>query len=79
MPDEDIVGRLWRDWCDGYDEYGNVWTTTFWETDDQTRISEFYKSDALRDRIEAIALSESVEPALAKKAFDVVSVIERDV
>lgn len=77
MPDEEIVGRLWRDWCDGYDANGTIWTSAFWKKDDEARVSDFYKSDALRDRIEAIALSDSVQTALAKKASDIFSVIER--
>lgn len=77
MPDEEIVGRLWQDWCDGYDAYGYVWTTAFWKKDDEASVSEFYKSDALRDRIEAIALSDSIDTDLAKKASDLFNVIER--
>ena len=79
MPDEEIVGRLWQDWCDGFDEYGYVRTTAFWEKGDEAHVSEFYKSEALRDRIEATALRDSVETSLEKKASDLVTVIERGV
>lgn len=77
MPDEEIVGRLWQDWCDGYDANGYVWTTPFWKKDDEAIVSDFYRSDALLDRVEAIALSDSMDTDLAKRASDLVSVIER--
>lgn len=77
MPEDEIVGRLWQDWCDGYDAYGCVWKSAFWKKDDEASVSAFYKSDALRDRIEAIALCDSIPTALAKKASDLFSVIER--
>lgn len=77
MPDEEIVGRLWRDWCEGFGACGCVWTTNFWEKDDEARVSEFYKSDALHDRIEAIALSDNVDGEIAAKASDIVNVIKQ--
>ena len=77
MPDEDIVGRLWQDWCDGFGAYGYVSTTNFWQTADAARVRDFYESDALRNRLESIALSDSAVADIAAKASDLVSVIER--
>lgn len=77
MADEEIVERLWRDWCGEYDAYGSISTTPFWEKDDQRRIMDFYRSEALRDRFESVALSDNAGADIAAKASDLVNAIER--
>lgn len=77
MADEEIVERLWRDWCGEYDAYGSISTTSFWEKDEQRRIMDFYRSGTLRDRFESVALSDSAGADIAAKASDLVNAIER--
>lgn len=70
---------LWRDWCEGCAPgRESVWITAFWDTPDNSTVFDFYTSSALRNRMEALALGDRVDPQLAAKACAVVDVIEAE-
>jgi hypothetical protein len=77
VSDERLAMRLWRDWC-GWPAPGNesIWITSFWENEGRTKAWSFYTSEGLYRRMEALALSDESNPALAEKALAVASVIE---
>jgi len=77
MPIDQLISRLWQDWCEDFGEYGTTWVTEFWEPDDKARMEKFYVSDVLHQRFMGTALSDSSHPDIANKASDLVSVIER--
>jgi hypothetical protein len=76
MTDEQLVERLYQDWCGTFGDYGTIDVTEFWEKPDKTRAQEFYISDQLRQRLETVALSDSVDAEIAAKASAVVGVID---
>jgi hypothetical protein len=77
QPDEKIVECLWRDWCK-WPAPGReaIWLTAFWDKIERATVLDFYTSQELYARIEAVALSDHVAPELAAKASSVVSVID---
>jgi hypothetical protein len=77
LPDEQLVERLWQDWCCEFGEYGEIAVTSFWEKPEKARAQEFYLSEQLRRRLEALALSDTIDAEAAAKTSAVVSVIER--
>jgi hypothetical protein len=76
MADDQLVERLYHDWCGTFGDYGKIDITEFWEKPDKARVQEFYTSEQLRQRLEMIALSDSVDAEIAAKASAVVSVID---
>jgi hypothetical protein len=77
FPDDILALRLWHDWFPGgRSGYPNIWITTFWEQRDGTAAFDFYTSRAMYDRIEALALADDVDAALAAKASAVAELIE---
>ncbi len=72
-PDDVLVRRLWSDWCTAKPA---IWTTAFWDNGRNSKAFEFYTSRQLYDRMERLALGETAPPDLAKKAFDIASVIQ---
>ena len=75
--DAALVERLWRDWCEWNPEFvGEIWLTAFWDKPERARLFEFYTSEALYRRMEALALSDATDSALAVKASAVAEVIE---
>lgn len=75
--DADLAGRLWRDWCEGcVPGRESVWITSFWDAPDHVTVFDFYTSGDLRGRMEALALSDRVDPAVAARACAVVDVID---
>lgn len=79
MADEQLVERLYQDWCGNFGDYGKIDVTEFWEKPDKARVREFYTSEQLRQRLETIALSDSVDAEIAAKASAVVSVIDNGI
>jgi hypothetical protein len=75
-PNETLAVRLWRDWC-SWQAPGMevIWLTPFWEGADEARMLEFYKSDAMYEKMEALALDDSGDPDIAAKASAVASLI----
>ena len=78
MPDEALARRFHKDWCSEFGGYGSIWTTAFWDKSDGAQAMEFYTSDELRGRLEALALSDTCKEDVAQMASDVVSVIENN-
>ena len=74
MPDGRLIPRLWDDWC----RHGRpqIWITAFWEGGGNSDAFAFYTSRAIHERAEALALSDTAPPELARMASDVASVIE---
>lgn len=79
MTDEQLLERLYQDWCGTFGDYGKIDVTEFWEKPDKARVREIYTSEQLRQRLETIALSDSLDAGIAAKASAVVSVIERGI
>jgi hypothetical protein len=76
-PDEKIVECFWRDWCKlAAPGLERIWLTPFWDEAERATVFNFYRSQELCARMEAVALSDSVAAELAAKASAVVSVIE---
>ena len=76
-PDDKLAQRLWNDWCNNCVQgHESVWITAFWEDADRITVFDFYTSQSMRDRMEALALADDTEAALAAKASAIVSVIE---
>lgn len=76
MADDQLVQRLYKDWCGTFGDYGTIDVTEFREKPDKARVQQFYTSKQLRQRLEMIALSDSVDAEIAAKASAVVSVID---
>jgi hypothetical protein len=77
IPDDKLALRLWSDWCrHGPSGYPNIWITAFWENSDNSAVFEFYTSRAMYERMEALALADDVDPALAVMAAAVAELIE---
>lgn len=76
VPDESLIERLWRDWCDVIPGRERVWITAFWEGPDRGAVFGFYTSPELHTRMVTVALADDVDPVLAEKATAVASVIE---
>jgi len=77
FPDDILARRLWHDWIPrGPRGYASVWITAFWEQGDGTTAFDFYTSRAMYDRMEALALADDVDAALAAKASAVAQLIE---
>lgn len=77
FPDDILARRLWHDWIPrGPRGYPSVWITTFWQHDDGTAAFDFYTSRAMYGRMEALALADDVDAALAAKAAAVAELIE---
>ena len=73
---ETLAARLWHDWCAGYlPDRDSIWVTTFWEDEDSKKILDFYVSDRLYEKMEALALDDDVKPDLAVKASIVASMM----
>jgi hypothetical protein len=79
MADDQLVERLYQDWCGTFGDYGTIDVTEFWKKPDKARVREFYTSEQLRQRLEMIALSDSVDAEIAAKASAVASVIENSI
>jgi hypothetical protein len=79
MADVQLVERLYHDWCGTFGDYGKIDVTEFWKKPDKARMREFYTSEQLRQRLETLALSDSVDAEIAAKASAVVSVIENSI
>ncbi len=79
MADEQLVERLWQDWCGEFGDYGKIRLTTFWRNAHRAQLCEFYTSEHLRHRLETLALSDSVDAEIAAKASAVISVIENGI
>ncbi|WP_108787968.1 hypothetical protein [Erythrobacter sp. Alg231-14] len=76
ISDEALARRLFRDWCQDFGGYGTIWATSFWPKADEKKVMGFYTSDALRLRMERLALSDDCEKDVAQMASDLVTVIE---
>jgi hypothetical protein len=75
--DEDLARRFWNDWCRNVvPGREDIWITAFWEGEGRSTAYNFYTSQDLHDRMQALALDRTTEPELAEKAFAVASVIE---
>ena len=75
-PSATLAARLWNDWCAGCAPgRENIWVTAFWEGADSTEILDFYTSDALYEKMEALALDDNTDPELAAKASAVASMM----
>jgi hypothetical protein len=72
-PDERIVERLWRDWCQA--PPGQIWLTAFWESGGNEQAFAFYTSRVLYDRMAAFGLADATPRELADKALAVADVI----
>jgi hypothetical protein len=72
-PDAVLVNRFHHDWCIGRP---SIWITAFWEEGGNSEAFAFYTSDALYERVLAVALSDETSPELAERALAVASVIE---
>lgn len=77
IPTEQLTNRLWRDWCEGFGEYGKIWITAFWEPEDAKRVQEFYTSDLLLERIFDLFQNEDTSTETALRAANIIDVIER--
>ncbi len=76
-PDDKLAQRFWNDWCKNrVPGRESVWITAFWEDSGRKTVFDFYTSQKMRDRMEALVLADNTEAALAEKASAVVSVIE---
>lgn len=76
-PDELLAHRLWLDWCSWAEPHcGSIWVTTFWEAPDDTIVHNFYTSQTLLHKMEALALADDVDPEIARKASAVASLME---
>lgn len=75
-PDSMLAARLWQDWCSGYEGPGSIRMTYFWENAERPIVFGFYTSDALRSRMENLALSDQTDSVIAKMASDLVQTIE---
>lgn len=71
-----LAERLYRDWCPVPHKTGKIWITAFWESPNRSRAYAYYTSQALYDRMEALALSDDTDTQLAGKASAVAGVIE---
>jgi len=76
-PSETLAVRLWRDWC-SWQAPGmeGIWLTTFWESNETARMLECYTSDALYEKMEALALDDGTDPEIAAKASAVASIMK---
>jgi hypothetical protein len=75
--DEELALRFWNDWVrDHAPGREGIWITAFWESSGNSEVYDFYTSQALHDRMTAVALDDATDPELAAKAFAVASVIE---
>jgi hypothetical protein len=79
MADEQLVERLYQDWCGTFGDYGNIDVTEFWKEPDKARVRAFYTSEQLRQRLETFALSDNVDAEIAAKASAIVSVIDNGI
>lgn len=77
-PSETLALRLWNDWC-SWQAPGmeGIWVTAFWKSDDASRILDFYTSDGLYEKMEALALDDGTAPEIAAKASAVASIMRR--
>lgn len=74
---EQLAERFWNDWCRGHVPGREaIWITAFWKSPHNAEIYDFYSSQALHERMSALALDGEADPELAAKAFAVASVIE---
>ena len=73
-PSEHLATRLWNDWAEwcGPAREG-IWTTAFWKAEDEARMLDFYTSNELYEKMEALALDDCTDPAIAAKASAVAS------
>ncbi len=72
LPDDVLKHKLWRDWG----RYSHrIWLTAFWEGSEKECALGFYTSQALYDRVVAVALEDKSAPELAQKAMVVSDVI----
>ncbi|MEM6974248.1 MAG: hypothetical protein AAF577_15740 [Pseudomonadota bacterium] len=71
-PDEALVSTLFDEWL-RFGHYPLI-ASAFWE--DKAAIMAFYTGDAIHRRIEAVALSERVEPDLARRAWELMAFLE---
>lgn len=76
--DVELAARLWQDWCEWTRPgvVGEIWLTAFWENPERARMFEFYTSESLYRRMEALALSDETDAEIAVKASAVAGVIE---
>lgn len=76
-PSEALALRLWRDWrswqAPGMERIG---LTPFWESNETEVMLEFYTSDALYEKMEALALDDGTDPQIAAKASAVASMMK---
>jgi hypothetical protein len=76
-PNEVLALRLWRDWrswqAPGMERIG---LTPFWESNETAAMLEFYTSDRLYEKMEALALDDCTDPELAAKASAVASMMK---
>lgn len=69
MPDAMLAHGLWRGGC------GGISISAFWKSPANTAVYEFYTSQALFDRMEALALADDTDPKLTAKAAAVADLI----
>lgn len=76
-PSDTLAVRLWRDWC-SWQAPGmeGISLTPFWESNEAARMLEFYTSDALYAKMEALALGDGTDPEVAAKASAVASMMK---
>ena len=77
IPSEKLAICLWKDWCAWRAEgQEDVWMTAFWEDEaDRAKMHDFYLSDRLYDKINALAVDVDTDPELAIKALAVAIVM----
>lgn len=75
-PSEKLAVRLWNDWYSGRaPRRESIWVTAFWDSADSTKILDFYMSDGLYEKMEALALDDDTDPELAAKASAVATMM----
>ena len=74
--DEALARRFWNDWCK-HSAAGreSIRMTTFWNSAGKSAVYEFYTSEGLYGRMEALALADDTDAELAAKASAVAEVI----
>ncbi|MEO1563002.1 MAG: hypothetical protein AAFR98_06150 [Pseudomonadota bacterium] len=73
-PDDKLVNRIWIDWCRNDLSWGSIWTSVFWEGNQEQRMREFYTSQEMKERIDRIFFTSS-DAIVQKRASDVAYVI----
>lgn len=76
-PSECLAVRFWRDWC-SWQAPGmeGISLTPFWESNETPPMLEFYTSNALYEKMEALALDDGTDAEIATKASAVASLMK---